>query len=236
MSRRPSLPGIDELFGASAGANPERPVADATDEPAGIDATMLTGARRLVAAEDALLAATRQAAETVLTPPTPELGALLRWAVTATNARGVVEVGTAAGVSGLWILDALPERGVLTSIEADQHTHRLASEAFRSASAGTRVRSIHGDADTVLPRLADGSYDLALLQSSPARYTDDLTHLRRLLRPGGMLVTRGVLRGGVHAESCARFLHELVEDPLMSCAVLPFDDGVAVATRVGDDR
>lgn len=230
MNRRPSLPGIDELFGSGSAAGPERP--EAVEEPAGIDPTMLMGARRLIAAEDGLLAATRERAQTVLTPPSPELGSLLRWAVTACAARAVVEVGTAAGVSGLWMLDALPERGVLTSIEPDEHTHRLASEAFRSAGAGTSVRSIHGAAATVLPRLADESYDLAVLQGSPATFAEDLIHARRLLRPGGMLITRGVLRGGVHAEACARFLHELIEDPQLHSAVLPFDDGVALSTRV----
>lgn len=230
MNRRPSLPGIDELFGSSNTApSPAEPAAE--EAPTGIDPTMLAGSRRLVAAEDGLLAATRQTAESVLTPPSPEMGSLLRWAVSATGARAIVEVGTSAGVSGLWMLDALPTRGVLTSIEPDEHTHRLASEAFQAARAGTRVRSIHGDAGMVLPRLADKSYDLVVLQASPATFAEDLVHARRLLRPGGMLIVRGVLRGGVNAESNARFLHELVEDPWLHCAVLPFDDGIALATR-----
>ena len=233
MSRRPSLPGIDELFGASAAASsPAEPEVEET--VAGIDPTMLAGSRRLIAAEDGLLAATRKTAESVLTPPSPELGSLLRWAVSVTGAKAIVEVGTSAGVSGLWMLDALPARGVLTSIEPDEHTHRLASEAFRSAAAGTRVRSIHGDAGTVLPRLADKGYDLVVLQASPASFAEDLIHARRLLREGGMLIVRGVLRGGVNAEANARFLHEFGEDPWLHCAVLPFDDGVALATRTTD--
>lgn len=235
MSRRPSLPGIDELFGSSAAAaSPTEPEVQEQEVGTGIDPTMLAGSRRLIAAEDGLLAATRRTAESVLTPPSPELGSLLRWAVSVTGAKAIVEVGTSAGVSGLWMLEALPARGVLTSIEPDEHTHRLASEAFRAAAAGTRVRSIHGDAGTVLPRLADKGYDLVVLQASPASFAEDLVHARRLLREGGMLIVRGVLRGGVNAEANARFLHELIEDPWLHCSVLPFDDGVALATRIAD--
>ncbi|MFP4635292.1 MAG: O-methyltransferase, partial [Nitriliruptoraceae bacterium] len=90
---------------------------------------------------------------------------------------------------------------------------------------------IRGDAATVLPRLSDGGYDLVVLQTLPAAAPELLEHARRLLRTGGVLVVRGALRPGEHAERLARLLQALADDPGFSSVVLPLDDGLALATR-----
>jgi predicted O-methyltransferase YrrM len=123
--------------------------------------------------------------------------------------------------------------GVLTSLEPDPETYRLATTAFKEV-AGSRVRSIHGDVSTLLERLADASYDLVLLQADHGSYPQHLVSARTLLRPGGMLVARGVLPTGEHRLALTRFLHDLVEDPALSATVLPIDDGVALANRLPD--
>lgn len=200
-----------------------------------MDAKVLAEVRRLVAAEDELIGAARERAGARVLPPSPEVGALLRWAVANTGARTAVEIGSAGGVSGLWLLSALPARGIVTSIDPDPHAHGLAAQAFAEAAAGARVRSILGDPATVLPRLSDGAYDLALLQAVPSDYPAQLTHARRLLRPGGILIARGVLRPGEHGDALARFVQDLAEDEAFSAVVLPIDDGLALATRLADD-
>ncbi len=198
-----------------------------------VDAQVLAEVRQLTAPEEGPLAAARQRAMPALRPPSPEVGTLLRWAARTCAARTAVEVGSAGGVSGLWILAGLPDRGVLTSIDPDPHAHGLSTQAFEEAEAGSRVRSILGEPDTVLARLSDGAYDLMVLQSAPLDAAE-LEHAHRLLRAGGMLVVRGVLRPGEHAEAEARLLTSLVEDERFDEMVLPIDDGVVVATRRDD--
>jgi predicted O-methyltransferase YrrM len=236
VSRRVSLPGVDELFGTSSTAGEhERPAQAPRDDDRRAEAEVaeaLGTVRRLAAVEDAAMLAARKAAAHLGTTPSPEVGALLRWAVTATHARTVVEIGAAGGLSGLWLLSDLPDGGVLTSLEPDPDGHTIARRAFDASEAGTRVRAIQGDPATLLSRLADDSYDLVVLQAEPASYPEHLARARTLLRPGGMLVARGVLPAGEHAEALTRFLHDLVEDPAFSATVLPMDDGVAIATRL----
>lgn len=199
-----------------------------------MDEQVLAEVRRLTAAEDDPIVAARERAGDLVHVPSPELGALLRWAATVCTARAVVEVGSTGGVSGLWLLRGLAERAVLTSIEPDPHTHGLATQAFEQVGAGTRVRSILGDPETVLERLSDAAYDLVVLQAQPGTYPSALEHTRRLLRPGGMLVARGILRHGEHADPLARFVQALVDDEGFDAVVLPLDEGLALATRVAD--
>lgn len=198
-----------------------------------MDPQLLAEVRRLTAVEDDALVNARRRATGVA--PTPEVGALLAWAAATVQARAAVEVGAAGGVTGLWIARGLAERGVLTSIEADPHAHGLADDAFRQATRASKVRAIHGEPATVLPRLSDGGYDLMLVQGRPADYPEHLEHARRLLRPGGVLVARDVLRRGEAGDALARFLQQLAEDlDGFATTVLPLDDGVALATRHPD--
>jgi predicted O-methyltransferase YrrM len=234
VSRRASLPGVETLFGASHVTPGEEPDPDEHGPEQERLVEAVGTARRITAVEDAgLLAARRAASE--LAPPSPEVGALLRWAVTAGEARTVVEIGSAGGVSGLWMLPALAEGGVLTSLEPDPEAHRLATQAFAASDGGSRVRTINGDVATLLSRLADGAYDLVLLQVEPEGYPEHLTRIRPLLRTGGTLVARGVLPAGRHRRTLQRFLQQLTEDEGFSSSVLPVDDGIALATRLADE-
>lgn len=239
MNRRASLPGVDELFGVrtptpppsgggDAGEGAVAPGPVAGDDGLGAALAVL---RQAVAGEDPAVQTARAAAAD-LALPSPEVGALLRWLVADRAVRTVVEVGAAGGVSGLWMLPAMPAGGVLTSLEPDADAHRRAVTALEGAPTDSRVRSIHGEATTLLARLADDGYDLILLQSDHGGYPGHLERARSLLRAGGLLVARGVLPVGEHEEALGRFLHDLTEDPAFTATVLPIDDGVALATRL----
>lgn len=199
-----------------------------------MDSEVLAEVRHLFAPEEGALANARARVPDHLDAPTPEVGALLRWAALTCRARTAVEIGSGGGISGLWLVPALGERGVLTSIEPDPHAQALATSAYAEGGIEARIRAILSDPTAVLPRLSDGAYDLVLLQGPSSSFPTALEHARRLLRPGGILIARGVLRHGEHAEQLARFLDALAGDELLPASVLPLDGGLVLATR-GDD-
>jgi predicted O-methyltransferase YrrM len=146
-------------------------------------------------AEDAVLQAARtRGAELGCTPIGPGGGAALRFLAAATNARAVVEVGTGAGVSGLWLLRGMRPDGVLTTVDKDSEHQRAARQAFAEAGIPSgRARLIGGKALEVLPRLTDGGYDLVFVDAAKAEYGDYLAEALRLLRPGGVVAFDDVL-------------------------------------------
>ena len=104
------------------------------------------------------------------------------------EARAVVEVGTGAGVSGLWLLRGMRSDGVLTTIDIEAEHQRLARESFNDAGIPPqRARTIAGAALDVLPRLTDGHYDLVFCDGDKAEYAAYLKEALRLLRPGGIV-------------------------------------------------
>ncbi|MGI8868539.1 MAG: O-methyltransferase [Mycobacteriales bacterium] len=149
-------------------------------------------------AEDEILQAARtRAAELGTTAISPATGSLLRVLATLVAARAVVEIGTGAGVSGLWLLRGMRPDGVLTTVDTAGASQRAARQAFSEAGiASTRVRLINGSAHEVLPRLTDAAYDMVFASGPVTEYDAYLTEASRLLHPGGVLVLSGILADG----------------------------------------
>lgn len=115
-------------------------------------------------------------------------GSVLRFLACTLRARAVVEVGTGAGVSGLYLLDGMPTNGVLTSIDVEPGRQRAARMNFVTVGFGpTRSRLIGGRAADVLPRLSPGSYDLVFLDATLPEYPRYFEMAVPLLRTGGVL-------------------------------------------------
>ncbi len=191
--------------------------------------------------EDQILRAARAVADEVgLAPVAPSTGAALRVLAAAGAAKAVVEIGTGTGVSGLWLLRGMRADGVLTTIDTEPEHLRMARRVFAEAGfAPSRTRVITGHALDVLPRLADGGYDLIFVDGPRGEYADCVTAAVRLLRPGGVLALHGVLAGGRVADPSARDLETMglravlraVRDaPEWTPALLP-GDGLLVAVR-----
>ena len=114
-----------------------------------------------------------------------------------TRAKAVVEVGTGAGASGLWLLSGMREDGVLTTIDVEPEHQRIAKQAFSEAGVGpSRTRVISGRAQEVLTRLADESYDLAFIDADPLDQPHFVVEGIRLLRSGGAIVVHRAALGG----------------------------------------
>jgi predicted O-methyltransferase YrrM len=124
-------------------------------------------------------------------------GAALRFTAAAIAARAVVEIGTGCGTSGIWLLRGMRAGSVLTSVDVEPEYQRLARAAFVAAGfAAGRYRLISGRALDVLPRLADGAYDLVFCDADRQEYPDYLVAALRLLRPGGVVAFDNALASG----------------------------------------
>ena len=193
-------------------------------------------------AEDApVLAARERGRELGLPEVDPLVGSTLRFLATLVNAHTVAEIGTGAGVSGLWLLRGMRADGILTSVDVEAEHQRLARESFAEAGIpAARARLINGNALDVLPRLADHAYDMVFCHTRPGDYPAFLTESLRLLRTGGLVVFSAVLSGGKVTDSALRdaetvamreFLTSARDDERLVAMLLPVGDGL-LALRV----
>jgi predicted O-methyltransferase YrrM len=113
-------------------------------------------------------------------------GTFLGVIAAAANARRIVELGTALGYTALWLAYGAKEAHVDT-VERDPEHVRIARANFDAAGMGGRISVWEGDFDAVLPTLTP-DYDLGFFDGfGPA--ISYLRELRRLLRPGGVLIS-----------------------------------------------
>lgn len=192
--------------------------------------------------EPAHIEAARQQGEHLgATPVSPAAGAALRMLAATTGARTVVEVGTGAGCSGLWLLEGMPSDGVLTTIDVSLEHQRAARAAYqRAGHAPQRTRIISGSALTVLPRLADRAYDLVLVDGEKDEYPAYVEQALRLVRPWGVVVLDNTLWHDRVADPAVRdettmtlraLAKTLREDDDLMTTLLPVGDGLLVCVR-----
>ncbi|OHV04211.1 O-methyltransferase [Mycobacterium talmoniae] len=192
--------------------------------------------------EDVILAAARDRADDIgVGAVTPAVGALLSLLAKLSGGKAVVEVGTGAGVSGLWLLSGMSEDGVLTTIDIEPEHQRIAKQAFTEAGIGpSRMRLISGRAQEVLTRLADESYELVFIDADPLDQPSYVVEAVRLLRPGGVVVVHRAALGGRAGDPSAHdrevtavreAARLIAEDERLTPALIPLGDGLLAAVR-----
>ncbi len=198
----------------------------------------------LRAAPDPVLAEMEaQAARDGIPVVVPEAGALLHVLALARGASRAVEVGTAIGVSTLYIARALRPRGQIVSFEVDPERHRAARRYLERAGMLDRADLRLEDARTGLAGL-EGPFDLAFVDGVKAQYGDYLELVLPLLGSGGVLAVDNVLMSGTVAEgrsdghwtddqiATAREINaRLLADEQLSGTVTPVGDGILVAVK-----
>jgi len=136
----------------------------------------------------------------------------------AVGARAILELGTLAGYSTLWLARALPPDGRLVTIESDP---RAAEVARRNLPPD--VKLIVAPALEALPGLS-GPFDLIFIDADKRNNAEYLHEALRLTRPGTLIVADNVIRGGSVIEADT-------EDPSVR-GVRAFFDAVAAEPRL----
>ncbi|NYF97509.1 O-methyltransferase [Janibacter cremeus] len=192
--------------------------------------------------EDEVVEAARHAGTELGAPPIGTGGgAALRLLAAASRAQHVVEIGTGAGTSGLWLLSGMPADGVLTTIELEPENAARAKKSFaRAGIVGQRTRVISGRALDVLPRMNDEAYDLVHIDADKEGYPAYVEHAIRLLRPGGVMAIDNMLWHDKVADPAVRDTttsllrdlgKQLRDDERLVASLLPVGDGMLAAVK-----
>jgi predicted O-methyltransferase YrrM len=160
---------------------------------------------------------------------TPDTGEFLAVLVKATGARRILEIGTSNGYSTLWLADAVaPVDGAVTTIELAHDKIDMARANFARAGLDTRITLLEGDAGAMLDSLFDASFDLLFLDSKRSAYLDWWPDIRRVLRPGGLLVVDNATS---HAHEMAAFTAAVRADAGFTTSLVPVGKGEFVAVK-----
>jgi predicted O-methyltransferase YrrM len=200
-------------------------------------------AEEFVAEPEAIAAARRHSMELGIDAVTPAMGAQLALLAAASSCRSILEIGTGAGVSGLWLLRGAPN-AVLSSIDIEFDHQQVARTAFADADVpANRIRLITGTAAQVLPKMNDGAYDLVFIDADPESLLDYVEHGLRIARRGGIVVVAHALWRGRVADPAARddtvadyraLLATIAESSAVAAALSTVGDGLLQLVKLSD--
>ncbi|KAG8823230.1 hypothetical protein FRC17_009383 [Serendipita sp. 399] len=124
-------------------------------------------------------------------------GKLLMLLCKSINAKRVVEVGTLAGYSTIWMAKALPEDGQLITLELLPEHAEVAAENIAHAGLSEKVKIVVGSAVETLSDLPSNElFDLAFIDADKENNVNYFKQAERLVRPGGVIIVDNVVRRG----------------------------------------
>lgn len=124
---------------------------------------------------------------------------LLQILVRSVRARRVLEVGTLAGYSAIWMARGLEPGGTLVTLEVDPHHAEVARRNFEHAGVADVVDLRLGPASESLATMRDAGeapFDLVFIDADKGGYPDYLAQSLALSRPGTLIVLDNMVRGG----------------------------------------
>ncbi|MDQ1685861.1 MAG: hypothetical protein QOC82_2598 [Frankiaceae bacterium] len=185
----------------------------------------------LLDADPALDAALRRAADAGLPPiqVSAMQGKLLHLLVRAIDAKRVLEFGTLAGYSAIWIARGLADGGRLTTLEVDPRHAQIATENLAAAGVSDRVDVLVGPAIDSLPALDGETFDLTFVDADKVSTSAYVDWAVGHTRPGGLVVVDNVVRQGavadadsddVNVRAVRDFLAQIAADPRADTTVI----------------
>jgi len=204
--------------------------------------------RELFATEDDILSdvVTRTKDITESIQIRPEDGKLLQTLIRLGNIKNIIEIGTLAGYSALWMSRVLPKDGHIHTIEKTPNRHALATETLAGI---TNVTQHFGEALDILKTLTPKApFDMIFIDADKHNYLNYLDWAEQNIRQHGLIIADNTLLSGAvykgddsplpaHIRPTTlqdmRMFNQRLADPEKYCStLLPTPDGMTIAVKL----
>ena len=184
---------------------------------------------------DAALEAASAAAVAAQLPPisvTPAHGKLLHLMARAQSARRILEIGTLAGYSTIWLARAVPAGGRVVTLEANPMHADIARANLTRAGVADRVDIRLGKALETLPQLAvekQDPFDFVFIDADRMNLAEYFDWGVKLAHAGSVIIVDNVVRkGGVidassedaNIKGVRRFAERLSSDSRVTATIV----------------
>jgi predicted O-methyltransferase YrrM len=181
-----------------------------------------------------------------------DVGRLLKILASMTNggqgARLIIELGTLAGYSGIWLSRGLCQKppGRLLTVEPVGKHADFAQKEFHAAGLADRVTIVRQPGLAALDRLArelgPGCADVVFIDAIKTEYPEYFRLARPLIARSGLLIADNILGSGSwwidtppgtspDRDAADRFSRTVAADPEFEAVGIPMREGVLVARR-----
>jgi predicted O-methyltransferase YrrM len=167
----------------------------------------------------------------------PELGRFLQILMKIVNAKRVLEIGTLAGYSSIWMARALPEGGKITTLEISKEHAEEAGKNFKKAGLDNKIDLILGNALESLNKLGNEKFDLAFIDADKTGYSAYFDKVIAMMNKGGIITADNTLKDGKvvdpnpdeYVKAIQYYNKKAASDPRVESILVPISDGLTVS-------
>ncbi len=118
-----------------------------------------------------------------------EEGRLLQIFIKLASVKTIVEIGSLAGYSTLWMAKALPDDGVIYAIESNSEHAALIRDNFAKSGLSNKLRLYEGKGNDILPALEQyAPFDMLFIDADKIGYPDYLSWADNNIKSGGLII------------------------------------------------
>ncbi len=176
------------------------------------------------------------------TKPIPKInvpanhGKFLSFLIRMMGAKHILEVGTLAGYSTVWMAKDLPADGKVTTIDFDENHIKIAEQTFAMTNMQDKIRLMHGRAveclESLLKEKKAGlipSFDFIFIDADKENNPIYLDYCVELARSGTVIVADNMVRDGKviteddkapNIRGIRQYFQKLQEDPRLDSTAL----------------
>jgi caffeoyl-CoA O-methyltransferase len=167
-------------------------------------------------------------------------GNLLQFLAKINQSKNILEIGTYTGYSGICLAKALPEDGMLTTIDVNPETEWIAKKYFEKSGFQNKINYITGNALEIIPSLTQ-KFDFVFIDADKKNYSNYFDLVVDKVSSGGLIIADNVLWSGkilmpaerMDSDTLAihQFNEKISKDKRISKILLPIRDGIFVMRK-----
>ena len=170
----------------------------------------------------------------------PLQGNVLAMLVHMLQPQKVLEIGTFTGYATLWIAGALPEGGIITTIDINEELEDMVRNYIARSGLAAKINYIIGDALELIPPL-DEQLDMVFIDADKVNYRAYYDMVLPKVRQGGFIIADNVLWGGKilsekklknNGEAIREFNDYVHNDERVENVLFPIRDGLMIARKL----
>jgi caffeoyl-CoA O-methyltransferase len=168
-------------------------------------------------------------------------GRILKMLTQMIGAKTILELGTFTGYSALCFAEALPEDGMVHTVDDNDELEEFAYSFFEQSEHGHKIVQHIGKALEVIPTI-DAQFDLVFLDADKREYQAYYDAVFDKIPSGGYILADNTLWDGKVIEtvdprdkqtvSLLAFNDFVANDPRVETVILPLRDGLTLIRKL----
>ncbi len=192
--------------------------------------------------EDGFLRELKAEARAEGIPPiwiSPEQGSFMHILLKAVRAKEVIEIGTLAGYSSIWMARALQPGGHVRTVEVSPAHADFAERWIAKSNVARRIKVHCGRGEDILHKFARNSADAAFIDADKESYPSLLKESLRIVRRGGLILADNafgfgrLFDGSDPGVAAMRAFNDIMaRESALQSIIVPIGDGLWIGLKL----